>query len=369
MADTPSSPKSTIQKSLNKTIDRIKSVANGKHSRSSSEPLSPRSKDNPAVVNFLNSTVGDRFSYKQLRRLNRRQDTRESNENDERWTIETGKRRYDVNRYTDIVPYDATRVILESGLDGKNCAKDDYINASYVYTPKHTRRYIAAQGPLENTVDQFWRMVWDNISTTQADSMSTIIMLTQVTENDIEKCAHYWPEQVDGNFEIPFRDRQSEKTLVVKLASQQKVPEADCTVSTIELYARDPNQRQETPVYQVRHLLYNGWRDMSVPLSTNTFLNYFQLFHKYHTSEALPIVHCTAGVGRTGVFIALDYLLTAVPHMTSEEILNDPVFETVDELRNWRGSMVIKSSQLEYIYTLFRETVLTDETSLEGQTQ
>lgn len=363
MTDAPSSPKAVT---LNSTIDKLKSVTNGNHSHSSSETRSPRSKDVPKVVDFLNSTVVDGFSYKQFKRLNRRQDARELSKNNEQWTTQTGKQRYDVNRYTDIVPYDSTRVVLKSGLDVRNCEKDDYINASYVYTPKRTRQYIAAQGPLENTVDQFWRMVWDNISTTPANSMSTIIMLTQITENDMEKCAYYWPEHIDACFEVPFRDRQLEKTLIVKLVSQKMVPEGDCTVSAIELYVRDPDQRQETPKYQVKHLLYNGWLDMSVPLSTDTFLNYFQLFHRYHTSEAPPIVHCTAGVGRTGVFIALDYLLTTVPRMTSEEILNDPVFETVDELRNWRGSMVIRPSQLEYIYTLFREIALADKVSLEG---
>ena len=270
--------------------------------------------------------------------------------------METGRQRYDVNRYIDVIPYDSTRVVLQLVGNNHKDKKDDYINASYVYTPKRTRRYIATQGPLENTVEQFWRMVWENISTSKPDTVSTIIMLTRVVEGGIEKCFPYWPGQVEADFEILYQDKQS---IIVKLIDQEKVEESDCTVSTIQIYLRDPNQ-QSTPIYHVKHLLYNGWRDMSVPTSTETFLDYFQLFHKYHTSDASPIVHCTAGIGRTGVFIALDYLFTAVPHMTVEEIQSDPVFDTVEELRSWRTSMVCRPSQLEYIYTLFREMVLTD---------
>ena len=181
-------------------------------------------------------------------------------------------------------------------------------------------------------------------------------MLTRVTEGGMEKCTHYWPEKVEADFEIPYQDEQS---IVVTLVDQEKVEESDCTVSTIQIYLRDLNQ-QSSPQYQVKHLLYNGWRDMSVPTSTETFLNYFQLFHKYHTSDASPIVHCTAGIGRTGVFITLDSLFTKIPQMTAEEIQSDPVFETVDELRSWRTSMVCRPSQLEFIYTIFREMVLAD---------
>jgi protein-tyrosine phosphatase len=207
-------------------------------------------------------------------------------------------------------------------------------------------------------------MVWENVSTSQPDSVSVIIMLTRVAEGGVEKCAHYWPNGVGSEFEMPHGDSLSSNSLVIKLADSEKVEESDCTVNTIELYVRDQDQ-QSSPRYQIKHMLYNGWRDMSVPTSTETFLNYFQLFHRYHTSDALPIVHCTAGIGRTGVFIALDYLFVAIPHMTVEEILNDPVFETVDELRHWRTSMVCRSSQIEYIYTLFRTMVLADDPIVE----
>jgi protein-tyrosine phosphatase len=351
----PSSTGSAIRRILYSSLDKSKTAANGTYTTPQSQASRP--KDNPSVIAFLNSTTSDGFVQKQFKRLGRRQDRREASG----WTIETGKHRYDVNRYADVIPYDSSRVVLKSEGNGKQNSKDDYINASYVYAPKRTRRYIATQGPQENTIEAFWRMVWENISTSHPETVSTIIMLTRVTEGGAEKCAHYWPNPIGTEFQIPYRDTKSIQSLVVKLLKQEIVEESDCTVNTIQLYMRD----QQGPRYQVKHLLYNGWRDMSVPTSTETFLNYFQLFRKYHTSEAPPIVHCTAGIGRTGVFIALDYLLTAVPHLTSEEILSDPVFETVDELRHWRASMPVRVSQLEYIYALFREMVLADDPTVE----
>ena len=356
----PSSTRSAIRRILSNALEKSNAITNGNHTQPplTNQSQSSRAKDDPSVIAFLNSTNNERFIQRQFKRLARQQYEREANQKEERWTMETGKHRYDVNRYTDVIPFDSTRVVLQSV--GNN-NMDDYINASYVYTPKRTRRYIATQGPLENTVEHFWSMVWENISTSKPDTVSTIIMLTRVAEGGVEKCAPYWPRQGEADFEIPYQNQQS---IIVKLIDQEKVEKSDCTVSTIQIYLRDPKQ-QSPPKYQVKHLLYNGWRDMSVPSSTETFLDYFQLFHKYHTSDASPIVHCTAGIGRTGVFIALDYLFTAVPHMTAEEIQGDPVFNTVDELRSWRTFMVCRPSQLELIYTLFREMVLADNSMVE----
>lgn len=344
----------SIRRILNVAADRSKAVANGVKNQSSI-PTPPS--QNESVIAFFNSTIDGQYIMRQFRRLERRQNERDNEDDDSDWSTNFGRIQYDLNRYGDVIPYDATRVILHSEKDDR-AAIGDYINASYVYTPKKTRRYIATQGPLENTIDQFWRMVYDGLSSTQFETASTIIMLTQAEEGGIEKSAEYWPPEIGRTFEIPYRPNNFLKTIVVKLIDQAEDRESDCVINTIELCVRDSTGR-ETPRHQIKHMRYNGWRDMSVPLSTETFLNYFHLYRKYHTSEASPIVHCSAGIGRTGVFIALDYLFTAVKEMTSEEILNDPVYETVDELRNWRPSMVCRLSQLEYIYTLFREIVLT----------
>jgi protein-tyrosine phosphatase len=186
-------------------------------------------------------------------------------------------------------------------------------------------------------------------------------MLTQLAEGRVEKCCQYWPGTLGSKLEVHDRDAQREiqNTLIVRLVEQDKVQEADCLISTFELFVRN-RAGQEGPRYHVKHLFYYGWRDHSVPEDTDTFLEYFRLYRNYHTSDAPPIVHCSAGIGRTGVFIALDYLLRAVPNMNTEKILMDPVFETIDEMRKGRMSLVYKANQLEYIYALFRDIVLRD---------
>src|SRR5271170_5902706 len=242
MMNGPSSTKSVIRKLLSSTRDKPTVVANGSPSQSSSTPPPeipkgrlPPSQD-PSVIAFIKSTINEKYIYKQFKQLSGRQHERELSRNDDRWTIQTGRYRTDVNRYTDVIPYDSTRVVLGSACQTSNVQSDDYINASYVYTPKRSRRYIAAQGPLENTIHQFWTMVWDHVSPTPSSATSTIIMLTQLTEGGSEKCAQYWPQRVESEFEIPCPDTTSPQLLVVKLVDQQDMAESDCTVSTIDVF-------------------------------------------------------------------------------------------------------------------------------------
>jgi protein tyrosine phosphatase len=317
--------------------------------------------ENAAVIEFLDSAVKPKFSVKQFKRLEKLQNEREYGTGaNNQWTRDTGQYFPELNRYSDVSPYDATRVVLSSknGKSGGNKGHD-YINASYIYTPKRGKRYIATQAPRWNTIEDFWRMVWDNVSKTQSNTVSTIIMLTELAERGIEKCIPYWPRKLPDKFEFQHGDESGE-SLVVTLTGVEKVEAADCTVSTIELCIQNPIKQDVSPRYRVKHMLYHGWLDMAVPSSTETFLNYYQLYRQYHTSEASPIIHCSAGIGRTGVFIAVDYLMSTVPRMSVDEILEDPVFESVNEMRKWRMSMVYRPAQLEYIYTLFKDIVLGD---------
>src|SRR5277367_2731971 len=172
MMNSPSSTKSVIRKILSSTRDKGKTITNGSPSQPSSMPppdtpisRMPPSQDS-SVIEFVKSTINERYIYKQFKQLSRRQHERELSRNDDRWTIRAGRYRTDVNRYTDVIPFDSTRVILGSTCQSSNVQSDDYINASYVYTPKRSRRYIATQGPLENTIHQFWMMVWDHVSPT-----------------------------------------------------------------------------------------------------------------------------------------------------------------------------------------------------------
>jgi protein tyrosine phosphatase len=298
-------------------------------------------KENAEVKSFLNATLSEKFSQKQFRRLAKRQDEREFDPESDKYTMEIARQNRSLNRYTDVSPYDSSRVTISSD-------DDDYVNASYIRTPHRT--YIATQAPLPNTVSAFWKMMWENIQGTKEDTVSTIIMLTQCVEGAVEKCTRYWPRAVQ-HLEIPYNS----STLKVYLLEQENIESADCTINTIALCL------DSGPKFTVKHMLYNGWRDMSIPLSTKTFLDYFTLYREFHTSEAAPVIHCSAGIGRTGVFIALDYLFEKVPTMTVEEVLKDPVFEIVDEMRKGRMSMVYKAAQLDYIYMLFREMILGEQ--------
>lgn len=326
---------STVRRLLSQTVSTLKKpVSETSLQSSSSTPISLN--ENAEVKAFLNSTVSEKFSQKQFRRLAKRQHEREFDSESDKYTMEIGRRNPSLNRYTDVSPYDSSRVTISSS---------GYVNASYIHTPYRT--YIATQAPLQNTVDAFWKMMWEDIKGTKEDTVSTIIMLTQCVEGYVEKCTRYWPRTID-HLEIPYNS----STLTVHLLEQENIKSADCTINTIAL------SLDYGPKFTVKHMLYNGWRDMSIPLSTETFLDYFELYRELHTSEAAPVVHCSAGIGRTGVFIALDYLFEKVPNMTVEEVLRDPVFEIVDEMRKGRMNMVYRASQLEYIYMLFREMIL-----------
>lgn len=329
--------------------------------RSNSKPSPPGNgsqlSNDDRMAEFLDSVVDLEFIQDQFNELDRLQNAREM-QKETKHTHRDGQIAYPfgLNRYTNILPYDHSRIRLIP-TDESLRHSADYINASEVYTPGKTRRYIATQGPRDNTINDFWRMVWDNVSPSQPDTVSTIIMLTQLKEGQRHKCSQYWPDSIGADHQVPYRTQDDEDiSLVVRLVSQENKDEADVVISTLELFTESRGV-SSSPSYTIKHMLYKGWKDMDVPESNETFLNYFRLYRQLHASSAAPIVHCSAGCGRTGVFIALDYLFTVVPTMSQTEILADPVFETVDDMRTWRGNMVFRSEQLHYIYELFREIV------------
>jgi len=353
MPKSPTNKRSIVQKLLKGSTRAPR--------RSNSNPSPPANSSEPSnderIAEFLDSVVDLEYTRGQFNELDRRQNAREM-QTGTNYSYRDGQIAdpLGLNRYTDILPYDHSRVrLIPTNKSLRQSA--DYINASEVYTPGKTRRYIATQGPRDNTISDFWRMVWDNVSPSQPDTVSTIIMLTQVKEGQRHKCSRYWPDSIGAGYQVPYRTPDNEDiSLVVRLVSQENKEEADAVISTLELFT-ESRGISSSPSYTIKHMLYKGWKDMDVPESNETFLNYFRLYRQLHASSAAPIVHCSAGCGRTGVFIALDYLFTVVPTLSQKEILADPVFETVDNMRTWRGNMVFRPEQLHYIYELFREIV------------
>ncbi|NXI62765.1 PTPRK phosphatase, partial [Anseranas semipalmata] len=233
------------------------------------------------------------------------------------------------NRYKSIIPYDHCRVVLQPSDTGNG-----YINASYVDSYRSPRFFIAAQGPLSGTVVDFWQMVWQ-------EKTSVIVMLTGLVEQNKTKCEQYWPEQeqVYGDFTVTLNNTRTTTGLVTRIFCLQK---AGCALPRV--------------VEQFHYLL---WPDHGVPRNPAQLLCLVEMMNK-RGSEAGPVlVHCSAGIGRTGTFIALDFLLK----MAKAEGKVD-VFHCVQKLREQRVSMVQTKEQYAFLYEVLLEGLLCGSTAV-----
>jgi len=225
------------------------------------------------------------------------------------------------NRLVNILPYESSRVCLQPirGVEGS-----DYINASYIDGYRYRNAYIATQGPLAETVEDFWRMLWEHGST-------IIVMLTKQREMGREKCAQYWPTDRSARYQCFVVDPLAEYNMPQYLLREFKVTDA-----------RDGASRT------VRQFQFMDWPEQGVPKSGEGFIDFIGQVHK--TKEQFgqegPItVHCSAGVGRTGVFITLSCVLE---RMQYEGVVD--VFQTVRTLRTQRAAMVQTEDQYQFCY-------------------
>lgn len=220
------------------------------------------------------------------------------------------------NRYKDILPYDITRVILtkDSEIPGS-----DYINANYIKGASNSMEYIASQGPLPNTVVDFWRMIWEC-------EIKIVIMACNERESGKQKCECYWPEEEKENYGNIF---------VEILKTQIICP--DFLVRTFKAV----NNNKERLIYQFH---YTTWPDHGVPESVEPILQLIQLVRKFQTSEAVPIlVHCSAGCGRTGTICSIDYVWRLMKMGKLTESFN--LFEIISKMRKQRIAMVQTKEQ------------------------
>ncbi|XP_071436492.1 receptor-type tyrosine-protein phosphatase alpha-like [Pithys albifrons albifrons] len=235
------------------------------------------------------------------------------------------------NRYKSIIPYDHCRVVLQPSDTG-----NDYINASYVDSYRSPHFFIAAQGPLAETVVDFWQMVWQ-------EKTSVIVMLTGLVEQNKIKCEQYWPEHEEayGDFTVTLNNTRTTTGLVIRTFCLQK---AGCALPRV--------------VEQFHYLL---WPDHGVPRNTSQLLCLVAVVNKRSLeAPAGPVlVHCSAGIGRTGTFIALDFLLK----MGKAEGQVD-VFQCVQQLREQRISMVQTKEQYTFLYEALLEGLLCGTTGV-----
>ncbi|XP_030241629.1 tyrosine-protein phosphatase Lar isoform X4 [Drosophila navojoa] len=225
------------------------------------------------------------------------------------------------NRLVHILPYESSRVYLTPihGIEGS-----DYVNASFIDGYRYRSAYIAAQGPVQDTAEDFWRMLWEHNST-------IVVMLTKLKEMGREKCFQYWPHERSVRYQYYVVDPIAEYNMPQYKLREFKVTDA-----------RDGSSRT------VRQFQFIDWPEQGVPKSGEGFIDFIGQVHK--TKEQFgqdgPItVHCSAGVGRTGVFITLSIVLE---RMQYEGVLD--VFQTVRILRSQRPAMVQTEDQYHFCY-------------------
>ncbi|XP_050953203.1 tyrosine-protein phosphatase non-receptor type 22 isoform X2 [Labeo rohita] len=226
------------------------------------------------------------------------------------------------NRYKDIVPFDHSRVKL-SLVTSKH--DTDYINASFIKGVLGTRAYIATQGPLPNSVLDFWRMLWEY-------NVQVIVMACREFEMGRKKCERYWPESKDDVFVCePF---------TIYYESDEN--KGDYLTRTLKVAFK---QMFRT----VKQLHYVNWPDHGVPDSIPAILELLQDMRIYQDHDEIPIcIHCSAGCGRTGALCAIDYTWNLLKrHMIPE---NFSIFELVKDMRTQRPSVVQTKEQYELVY-------------------
>jgi len=227
------------------------------------------------------------------------------------------------NRYRDVYPFDHSRVPL------KSVSSTDYINASLIDVPEVQRRYILTQGPLANTVEHFWSMVWEQNS-------KSVIMLNRLIEKGTLKCHQYWPQTTGECLECV------ESGLVVR--NESCIPGPDYNLTTLTLSTKEGESRT------VLHFQYTTWPDFGVPSSPDTFLEFLGAVRdsgSLENSVGPAIIHCSAGIGRSGSFILVDSCLLKAEKEGPNSV---NIRQTLLQMRTFRLGLIQTEDQLKFSY-------------------
>ncbi|XP_054997108.1 tyrosine-protein phosphatase non-receptor type 12 [Sorex araneus] len=236
----------------------------------------------------------------------------------------TGEKEENVkkNRYKDILPFDHSRVKLTLKTPSQD---SDYINANFIKGVYGPKAYVATQGPLANTVIDFWRMIWEY-------NVVIIVMACREFEMGRKKCERYWP--LYGEDTITF--------LPFKISCEAEQARTDYFIRTLLLEFQNESRR----LYQFH---YVNWPDHDVPSSFDSILDMISLMRKYQEHEDVPIcIHCSAGCGRTGAICAIDYTWNLLKAGKIPEEFN--VFNLIHEMRKQRHSAVQTKEQYELVH-------------------
>jgi len=249
----------------------------------------------------------------------------------------------DLNRWYNVLPYDATRVKLlptnrdsNSGPVGSTNGSsgfNDYINASRIDAPYlDNKSYILSQGPLPETIGHFWTMIWQQ-------QVSAIVMLCRLTESGICKCARYWPATTEEDDLIHVPNAGLEVRLR-DFDDQDK----DFSVRNLELRHCETDYIRVITQYH-----YLTWPDFGVPHSTATFLKFLQTVSSKHpsTADSPNIIHCSAGIGRSGTFILADTCLSRMKQ-TRKSMTRSQILDSLSRMRTMRCGLIQTWEQLRF---------------------
>ncbi|XP_033825887.1 tyrosine-protein phosphatase non-receptor type 1-like [Periophthalmus magnuspinnatus] len=228
------------------------------------------------------------------------------------------------NRYRDVSPFDHSRIHLQLGAN-------DYINASLITVEEAQRKYILTQGPLPTTCGHFWEMVWEQRS-------RGVVMLNRVIEKGSIKCAQYWPQKEakdavfeDTNFKVTFVSEDVKSYYTVRQLELENL----CTGETREIL----------------HFHYTTWPDFGVPESPASFLNFLYKVREsgcLNSDQGPVVVHCSAGIGRSGTFCLVDTCLILMSMRRDPSSVR--IRDVLLEMRRHRMGLIQTADQLRFSY-------------------
>ncbi|XP_048472137.1 tyrosine-protein phosphatase non-receptor type 20-like [Rhincodon typus] len=224
------------------------------------------------------------------------------------------------NRYRDILPYDKTRVQIQG---------QGYINASYIRMPIGSEEYvyIACQGPLLGTTDDFWQMIWET-------KAGVIAMMTREHERGKVKCHRYWPDKM-------YKPMRVNKYHLI-LENHQ-------ILDSFEINAMKMTDSETGEVHYVKHLKYATWPDHGTPNSSEHLVRFILCMREVPNLGPI-VVHCSAGIGRSGVLICTDVLLSLINKELSFDIM-----DIVRNMRRQRHGMIQTKDQYVFCYNIVLE--------------
>lgn len=242
------------------------------------------------------------------------------------------------NRYYNVLPNEESRVKLHALVEGDG----DYINANFVSCEKARRKYILTQAPLPNTMNDMWRMIWQ-------EKVPVIVCLTKLSEGEVQKAHKYWPDEGQTTQFGRLYVKQTKAHLVSNIA-----------VRYFDIWMEGGKDH----ALSVTHMHYLDWPDHGAPASTQPIRMLANLVSEKAGVSGPVVVHCSAGVGRAGTFVAIHITLNQLekfPISQSSSKFPINIKEVVSTLRSQREGTVQTVEQYIFIYKAIADSILSSK--------